>query len=143
MINPTKVSRDFAQRLTPGEHPLDNHDLRVMYGLSRVTAKARTGIADELRRAGLDILSDPAQAPLVVGKTAPARTGVPPHPSRSRRWWRRPWAIAIAGLFLLTLIAGALDDNKADAGDGSATTTISKTKPPTTTQSTATTAAAQ
>src|SRR4051794_9619003 len=139
MINPTKVSHDYAQRLAPGEHRLDNHALRVMYGLSRVTAKARTGVAHELRRAGLEILSDPAEAPLVVRKPARARAAVRPRPVTSRPWWRRPWAIAIAGLVLLMVIAGALDDNKADAGDGKAKTTVADT---TTTQSTATMAAA-
>jgi type IV secretory pathway VirB10-like protein len=105
-MNPN--SRQLLEQLRPGEHHLHNTDLRSAYGLSRVTAKARNEIARELRQAGLEILSDPADEPLVVRKTAPGQAranGV------VRRWWKRPLAIAAAGLIALIMLVAVLSDD--------------------------------
>src|SRR4051812_16685026 len=85
-------SQSLAARLPAGDHPLSNQTLRDVYGLSRVTAKARGEIAAELRQAGLEVLSDPRSEPLWVRKVAPARTTLAPRARRA--WWRRPGAIA-------------------------------------------------
>jgi len=125
-------SRQLVEQLPPGEHRLHNTDLRSAYGLSRVTVRARSEIARELRKAGLEILSDPANEPLVVRKTAPGQARVD---SIARPWWKRRWAIAIAGLIALIMLIGALSDNdrttkaaKQPSGAASETTT---TQPPT------------
>jgi hypothetical protein len=119
-LNPS--SRQLAEQLRTGEHRLHNADLRRAYGLSRVTAKARSEIARELRQAGLEVLSDPANEPLVVRKTAPgqARALGVVHP-----WWKRPSAITIAGLIALFLLIGGLseDDSTTKAGTQSPRTT--------------------
>jgi hypothetical protein len=119
-LNPS--SRQLAEQLRTGEHRLHNADLRRAYGLSRVTATARSEIARELRQAGLEVLSDPANEPLVVRKTAPGQAralGV------VRPWWKRPWAITIAGLIALFLLIGGLsdDDSTTKAGTQSPRTT--------------------
>jgi hypothetical protein len=122
-VNPN--SRQLADQLRPGEHRLGNTDLRTAYGLSRVTAKARYEIARELRQAGLEILSDPANEPLVVRKTAPAQartSGI------VRRWWKRPWAIAIAAVIaLIMLVAGLSDDDKTSTAEPSAVASVTET----------------
>lgn len=99
-------SRQLVEQLPLGEHRLHNTELRSAYGLSRVTARARADIARELRK-GLEILSDPANEPLVVRKTALGQARV----SRiARPWWRRRWARAIAGSIALIMLIGALSD---------------------------------
>jgi len=105
-MNPN--SRRLVEQLRTGEHRLQNSDLRSAYGLSRVTAKARYKIARELRQAGLEILSDPADEPLVVRKTAPGRaraTGI------VRPWWKRPWAIITVCVIVVIMFIGALSDD--------------------------------
>lgn len=103
-------SRQLVEQLPTGEHRLHNTDLRTAYGLSRVTPKARYEIARELRQAGLEILSDPANEPLVVRKTARG-------PSRANgiflRWWKRPLIVTIAGVVAFIILVAALaDDDK-------------------------------
>lgn len=105
-MNPN--SRQLVEQLRTGEHRLHNTDLHRAYGLSRVTATARYEIARELRQAGLEILSDPANEPLVVRKTAPDRARAIGIVSP---WWKRPWAIIIAGLIALIMLIGALSDD--------------------------------
>jgi hypothetical protein len=105
-MNPN--SRRLVEQLRTGEHRLNNNDLRRAYGLSRVTTKARYEIASELRQAGLEILSDPTNEPLVVRKTAPGRAraiGI------VRPWWKRPWAIVVASVIALIMLIGALSDD--------------------------------
>jgi len=105
-MNPN--SRQLVEQLPTGEHRLHNADLRSAYGLSRVTARARSEIARELRTAGLEILSDPANEPLVVRKTAPGQAranGI------ARPWWKRRWAIVIGGLIALIMLIGAFSDD--------------------------------
>jgi hypothetical protein len=113
-----QISRRLAERLAPGEHRLSNRDLREAYGLSRVTAKARASIAAELERAGLHVLSDPADEPLVVRKVArapaprPARAPEPP-PAARRRPRPGPLAALAAALVLLVVaIAMAPGDER-------------------------------
>jgi hypothetical protein len=101
-------SRQLVEQLPPGEHRLHNTDLRRAFGLARVTARARSEIARELRKAGLEIVSDPANEPLVVRKTAPGQARAS---SIARPWWKRRWAIAIACLIALIMLIGALSDN--------------------------------
>jgi hypothetical protein len=112
MTNPTAVSRQVAHRLEPGVHHLNNQVLRDVYGLSRVTARARTDIADDLERVGLEVLSDPAVEPLTVRKTAVQRAAVRPPKPADKVWWKRPWAIAVGAVVLLLMVAGALGDSQ-------------------------------
>jgi hypothetical protein len=109
-MNTNAVSRQLAQDLAPGEHHLSNEQLRDIYGVSRITAKARRNIAEDLRRSGLEVLSDPSHEPLLVRKSvqrgaAVQRPGKPP-------WWRRRWAIALGVVALLFMIVGAISDNE-------------------------------
>ena len=109
-MNPyTEPSRRLTAELHVGNHALTNHELRQVYGMSRVTTKARGEVAAELRKAGLQILSDPSSEPLFVRKLAPARgASAPPAPRPVRAWWRRPWAIAAGALVLLFVAVAAL-----------------------------------
>ncbi|HWT91985.1 MAG TPA: hypothetical protein VN238_03245, partial [Solirubrobacteraceae bacterium] len=120
MSDISSTSRQYAERLRPGTHDLDNAELRRVYGLSRITAKARGEIAAGLRRAGLEVLTDPALEPLVVRKVArqpaPARPERPrqiaPRPAGPRTpWWKRRPAIAAAVVAVLLLLVGALSDS--------------------------------
>ena len=114
----TQASHALADRLQAGEHQLYNQDLRQVYGLARVTVKARGEIADALERAGLEVLSDPVAEPLVVRKLAAVRARRQSRPTR-RAWWRRPWALAGLGLLLLFILVGALSgDEPTAARDG-------------------------
>ncbi len=114
----TQASHALADRLQAGEHQLYNQDLRQVYGLARVTVKARGEIADALERAGLEVLSDPVAEPLVVRKLAAVRAPRRSRPTR-RAWWRRPWAVAGLGLLLLFILVGALSgDEPTAARDG-------------------------
>jgi hypothetical protein len=110
MRNPTGQSRELARRLDPGIHDLSNQDLRSAYGVRRMTAKTRSGIAQELERVGLEILSDPAYEPLRVRKTAPERPLLRRRLPHRKVWWQRPWVIGTAAVLLLLMIAGALGD---------------------------------
>jgi hypothetical protein len=124
-------TRRLADQLPTGEHRLHNANLRTAYGLSRVTANARHEIARELRQAGLEILSDPADEPLVVRKTAPARArtiGV------IRPWWKRPWAIAIAGLIAFVVLVGVLSDEDPATKAATASSTVTSAGDTTTTR---------
>lgn len=107
-MNTTARSRDLADGLRPGTHTLHNDFLRAHFGLSRITAKARADIAHALQRAGLEVLSDPDREPLVVRKTARASTRARPG---QVPWWRRRWAVGLAAVLLLLMLAGALGDN--------------------------------
>lgn len=105
------TSRQMAEGMKTGTHRLSNQMLREAYGLSRVTTKARTDIAHELRRAGLEILSDPSAEPLVVRKAAPQRVRSASPRAPKPPWWKRRWVIAVGGILAVALIAGALDDS--------------------------------
>src|SRR3954452_5150252 len=105
-MNPyNEPSRLLAAELRVGEHALTNHELRQIYGMTRVTAKSRGDVAAALAETGLQILSDPSSEPLFVRKPAPARATPAP---RARAGWRRPWAIAAVGLVLLFVLVTAL-----------------------------------
>jgi hypothetical protein len=110
----TPISREFAKNLKPGDYALTNKQLREIYGVgilrSRITASFRREVAQELRKAGLEILSDPASEPLIVRKTAPARARV----SR-QRWWTRPKLIGIASVVLLLIMVGSLGSQEPNA----------------------------
>ncbi len=101
-----EVSRKLAADMESGrEYPL----LRSFYGLGRVTAKARANIASSLKQAGLDVLSDPNNEPLVVAKRTPAHAAPTPgssgeSPGRSQR----PSLLASAVLVLLVVVGIAL-----------------------------------
>src|ERR671916_44345 len=127
-MNPS--SRQLAEQLRTGEHRLHNDDLRRAYGLSRVTAKARSDIARELRQAGLEILSDPANEPLVVRKPAPWQARVS---AVVRPWWKRPWVIAVAGLIAIFMLIGGLSEEdsttKAESQSPRATPVAETTTP--------------
>ncbi len=62
------ASRSFAAALAPGRHELSSSRLEQAYGDAPLTPSARTRIAAELDHAGLVILSDPCNEPLVVVK---------------------------------------------------------------------------
>lgn len=106
MSNTTAASREFAKNLKPGEYRLTNQHLREIYGFGRVTTRSRTQVAQELRRAGLEVLTDPAQEPLVVRKTAPARARVGNR--GAPRWWSRPKLIGAAAFVLFLWMVGSL-----------------------------------
>lgn len=94
------VSRRFAGELEPGEHRLDNARLRDLYGLSRISGKARGDIVASLSEAGLEIVGDPTGQPLVVRKVQRQR-GSLGLPSARTPWYRRRWVLALGCLLLL------------------------------------------
>lgn len=121
MSNIASISRQYADGLRPGTYDLDNAELRHIYGLSRITAKARGEIAGGLRRAGLEVLSDPAAEPLRVRKVARQPASVRPErprpaaprpagPDTRTPWWKRHPAVAAAVVVALLLLVGALGD---------------------------------
>ena len=120
MPDTTAISREFAKHLKPGDYALTNKQLREIYGagrfVSRVTVSFRIEVARELRQAGLEILSDPADEPLVVRKTAPVRAVSGP------RWWSRPKAIGIAAVVLLLVMVGSLSSKEPDTPPAKAAT---------------------
>jgi hypothetical protein len=67
-IDTRDVSRSLAATLSPGRHELSSRRLEEEYGDAPLTPGARTRIAAELDHAGLVILSDPCNDPLVVVK---------------------------------------------------------------------------
>jgi len=137
MSDLTDASRKFADQLDPGVHHLSNKALREIYGvarLKRITAKARAGFAAHLQRAGLEVLSDPAQEPLIVRKTVANETGA----ARSRRRVaKRPWAVAACAVVLLLVLIAVVGDSSqsttaADDAQAAGTTTAQPmtTNPP-------------
>lgn len=71
-----EVSRSLAASLTPGRHELSSSRLERVYG--DVSSSARARIAAELDHAGLVVLSEPCNEPLVVVK----RPEMPPLAAR-------------------------------------------------------------
>ena len=67
------ASRSLAAALPPGRHELSSSRLEQAYGEAPLTPSARTRIAAELDHAGLVILSEPCNEPLVVAKRPPAQ----------------------------------------------------------------------
>ncbi len=63
-----EASRSLAASLAPGRHELSASRLEQAYGDAPLTPSARARIAAELDHAGLVILSDPCNEPLVVVK---------------------------------------------------------------------------
>lgn len=94
-------ARDFSRALPPGTHHLDNAALREAFGLTRVTAGARSDISRRLQRQGLHILSDPANEPLVVRKAVRGhdrRAGTSQTPGKRTR------TALLAGILLFVLV---------------------------------------
>src|SRR3954471_19584174 len=91
----------LARQLSSGEHRLYNDDLRKAYGVRRVTPKARRDIARQLEELRIEVLSNPADEPLVVRKLDDDGRGLRfvGWPSRSAARWAR-W-VALVCLFLL------------------------------------------
>jgi hypothetical protein len=98
----TEQSRQLARDLPPGEHAFYNDALRDFYGFGRITVQIRTVLAEELERAGLQIVSDPQHEPLVVRKVAHA----PVVAAAPRPWWKRGWAIGVGAVLILLLLVG-------------------------------------
>ncbi len=117
-----QTSQRLASRLGPGEHRLSNARLRSEYGLSRITARARSDIADALERQGLTIVSNPGDEPLVVRKTQLARAR--PESAQTAVSAKRPWwQIAVGAVVVLLVVAGLLGGGEEPTGDPGATQT--------------------
>jgi hypothetical protein len=98
----------MAVGLSPGDHELSDERLRKVYRIGKITEIGRREIAGSLQEAGLKVLSDPVEAPLVVRKPrlslAQAHepvVAVPP------AWYRQRW-IAVASALLALLVVGGL-----------------------------------
>ena len=130
-VNPyTEPSRRLAHEMPPGEHPIYDNYLRDAFGVAHVTPMARTAVAEELERAGLQIVSDPAHEPLMVRKLDRAPAAAAP----ARPWWRRGWAIGVGAVLILLLLVGVASgptdddepENQGGAPQTEATTTEEK-----------------
>jgi hypothetical protein len=91
-----EISQGLAAGLPEGrQYVLSNRELRHHYGRRRITADTRRWIADDLRDAGLLVVSDPAIEPLVVARGAPppsdAGGGDPPATGSPAPTRRRPF----------------------------------------------------
>lgn len=73
------ATRSLAAALPPGRHELPSRRLERAYGEAPLTPGARARIAAELDHAGLVILSDPCNEPLVVVKRSPTQPTVGAH----------------------------------------------------------------
>jgi hypothetical protein len=105
----TQLTHLFAARMSPGERELSDQDLRLIFGLNEVTAATREEIAEDLRAAGVEVLT---LAPLLLRKPEPPRAEPEPPAPRSRR----PWYIGASGLLVALALAVMLPDgNPADA----------------------------
>jgi hypothetical protein len=91
--------------MDPGERELSDQDLRLIFGLHEVTARLREEIAEDLRVAGVEVLS---VEPLLVRKPEPPPAEpVPPAP-RSHR----PWYIAVGGVAVAIALALMMPDGQ-------------------------------
>ena len=101
----TQLTHLFAARLEPGERELSDQDLRVIFGLSEVTAAVREEIAEDLRAAGVEVLG---VDPLLVRKPEPPP--VEPAPPAPRSY--RPWYLAAGGVAVALALAVMLPDGQ-------------------------------
>jgi hypothetical protein len=136
-------AREIAQQYTPGQvYHLDNTYLHTTFSLARVTTRSRGDIADALRQAGLEILSDPRHEPLIVRRpTARAAGAVAQRTPDTRPWHakKRSWAAAAAVLLLIIAAATGSDSTKHPVQQAADTITAETSSGPTATTATATT----
>ncbi len=131
------ASRTLAAGLVPGDHRLTDDRLRDLYGLAEVTPEARARVAASLGEAGLQVLSDPAQEPLVVRRSR--QTGAVAASTRKDRvrarrpWYQRPWAITVGAFLALLLLVGALSSPETPTDNEQAAATQTPTPTPTST----------
>jgi hypothetical protein len=101
-------SRDVAFGLAPGDHELTDERLRKVYRIGKITEIGRREIAGSLQEAGLKVLSDPVEAPLIVHKPRLSLAQAPhPEVATPPVWYRHRW-VAIASALLALLVIGGL-----------------------------------
>jgi hypothetical protein len=101
----TQLTHLFASRMEPGERELSDQDLRVIFGLSEVTAAVREQIAGDLHAAGVEVLT---VDPLLVRKPEPP----PVEPAAPVPRSYRPWYLAVGGVAAALALAVMLPDGQ-------------------------------
>lgn len=131
-VNPyTAQAQDLAARLPPTrQRTIDNTELRVIFGVSRVTSLQRDEIVRALQQAGLEVVSGALGPPLVVRNPAVERVAA----DRARPWFKlkRTWALAGVLLFLLIGVLGSESDPASETSqqaNRTATDTTTTTTP--------------
>lgn len=133
-------ARDIADRLPAGnQRTLHNPELRVIFGVSRITAAQRDEISRALEHAGLEVISGATTQPLVIrnptaeGSRRAARTD-------ERPWFerKRTWAIAVLLFILLGAALGSGDPDSDESASSPVGETATQTTPAAATQTTPT-----
>ena len=115
----------MADRLPGGaERTIHNSELRVIFGVSRITATQRQEIVRAAQEAGLEVVSGATIQPLVVRNPAAGGT---PAVANEAPWFKRKssWAIAFVVFFVLVGTIGSIFDSadETDSQEAAATVT--------------------
>lgn len=133
----------MADRLPAGEQrTIHNAELRVIFGVSRITAHQREEIVRAIEQAGLEVLSGRTAQPLVVRNPATQSRRATAVTATEKPWFKRKrtWAIAAVLLFVLVAALGSEPDSSDKRTAPLADDTTTHAAPATSTDTTPTTA---
>ncbi len=128
----------MADRLPAGQQrTIHNSELRVIFGVSRITAHQRTEIVRAIEAAGLEVVSGATTQPLVVRNPA-ARGARAATASGETSWFKRKrtWAVAAVLFFVLAAALGSDPESPDDSTTQAAADTSTQAAPAGSTQTT-------